>query len=141
MIINKYFSSLRSLSCHYVEKFQKKLLFKLKTQVYYTGTFWCVAHAHFCKAEARSAYQLWEARVCIAKAHGVRGFPPSSGTSTNVVECKRRTSKASNSFKTSHNTNVGVSGFSQMCKVIFFNCFFLIFKFIFKMEPLGLVYF
>jgi len=41
-------------------KILKKLSFKLKTQVsknllYYTGTFWCVAHAHFCIPEARSA--------------------------------------------------------------------------------------
>ena len=27
--------------------------------------------------EARSAQQIWEARICIAEAHGVRGFPPS----------------------------------------------------------------
>ena len=26
MVIDKYFSSLRNLSCHYVEKFEKKLL-------------------------------------------------------------------------------------------------------------------
>ena len=40
-----------------------------------------VAHAHFCKAEVWSAQQLWEARVCIAEAHGVRGFPPLSDQS------------------------------------------------------------
>ena len=27
-------------------------------------------------AEALSAYQIWEASVCMAEAHGVRGFPP-----------------------------------------------------------------
>jgi hypothetical protein len=31
-----------------------------------------------CIVEARSALQLWEARVCIKVAHGVLGFPPSS---------------------------------------------------------------
>ena len=55
---------------------KKNLRFKLKTVkknlMYYTGT-----HAHFCKAEAWSALQLWEARVCIDEAHGVQGFPPS----------------------------------------------------------------
>ena len=28
-------------------------------------------------AEAQSAQKIWEARVCMAEAHGVRGFPPS----------------------------------------------------------------
>ena len=44
----------------------------------------CVAEARFlhsggsyCIVEARSVYQIWEARVCMAEAHGVRGFPPS----------------------------------------------------------------
>ena len=32
-----------------------------------------------CMAEARSAKQILEARVCIAEAHGVQVFPPSSG--------------------------------------------------------------
>ena len=27
--------------------------------------------------EARSVQQIWEARVCMAEAYGVRGFPPS----------------------------------------------------------------
>ena len=31
-----------------------------------------------CIVEARSAQQIWEARVFIAEAHGVQGFPPSS---------------------------------------------------------------
>ena len=30
--------------------------------------------------KARSALQILEAHVCKAKAHGVRGFPPSHGT-------------------------------------------------------------
>ena len=33
-----------------------------------------------CIVEAWSALQIWEARVCIAEAHGVRGFPPSHHT-------------------------------------------------------------
>ena len=45
MLINKYFSCFRNLSCHYVEKFVN-----------------------------------WEARVCIAEAHGVWGIPLSFGS-------------------------------------------------------------
>ena len=45
MKINKYFSSFRSLSCHYVEKFQKNLLYKLKTQVLKKNS--CITQAHF----------------------------------------------------------------------------------------------
>ena len=84
MIIDKYLINkyLRIFSCNHVEKFEKKILFKLKTQfkknlLYYKGTFLCNAHAPFFIAEARSVYQFWEARVCIAEAHGVWGFRPS----------------------------------------------------------------
>ena len=38
--------------------------------------FYC-KHESYCIAEARSALQIWKARVCMAEAHGVRGFPPS----------------------------------------------------------------
>ena len=55
-------------------KIVKNLLFKLKTQVLKKPR---VLHRHYCIAEARSAYQIWEARFCIGEAHGVRGFPPS----------------------------------------------------------------
>ena len=44
MIIDKYFSSLRNFLCHFVEKFVKNLLFKLKTQAYKTS---CITQTHF----------------------------------------------------------------------------------------------
>ena len=36
-------------------------------------------------AEALSAYQIWEASVCMAEAHGVRGFPPTLHITSRIV--------------------------------------------------------
>ena len=41
--------------------------------------------------ETRSAYKVWEARVCITEAHGVRGFPlslTSMSTSEEYLKCR-----------------------------------------------------
>ena len=50
----------------------------MRNLLYYTGTFWCIAHTPYSIAEARSTWQICKARVCLAEAHGIRGFPPSS---------------------------------------------------------------
>ena len=67
----------------------KSLLSLLKPRV--IKKFYCIVQARlpyrgglYCIGEARAAYQIWEACVCIAEARGGRGFPPSHGSGENV---------------------------------------------------------
>ena len=66
----KYFSSLRNLSCHYVEKFVKHFYLDLKHKFKKKPP---VLHRHILMYCASSFL-----RFCIAEAHGVWVFPPSS---------------------------------------------------------------
>ena len=79
MTINKSTASKNLLKFFLTHKNQD-----LKKAVLYGGGLFTAQRRHslhsggfVCIVEARSAQQIWEARVCIAKAHGVQGFPPS----------------------------------------------------------------
>ena len=61
----------------------KSSLLQVKTKretIFHIGGSFTVQRRQgsYCMAEARSTQQIWEDRVCIAEAHGIRGFPPSS---------------------------------------------------------------
>ena len=72
MIIEKHFSSFRNLSCHFVEKCVKKSF------IYNTNLKKHPAlQRHILMYCACSLLHSWSS-VCVAKAHGVHGFPPSS---------------------------------------------------------------
>ena len=66
MKIDKYFSSLRNLLCHYVEKLKKSFFkpkkHKFKKPPVLHRRILMHAHAHFCKAEVRS--------LCVANLGG-----------------------------------------------------------------------
>ena len=135
MIIDKYFSSLKNLSCNYFEKVEKNLLFKLATQVlknflYYTGILWCIAHAHFCIAEVRSAWQIWEAHVCIVEAHSVRGFPPSH------CHMRKGGQPPPHSFRTSFYLFVVVHVLITTYNILWRKLFLYVYIFIKKRQPL-----
>ena len=87
IIIVKYFSSLRNLSYHHVEKFVKHLLFikfvkqKLtKPPVLHKHTLLVLHMLITTQRRLGLPSKSGSARVCIAEAHAVRRFPPSTNT-------------------------------------------------------------
>ena len=85
----------------YVEKNEEKnVYYMLKPRI--IRKLCCVAETgllhsggSYCMVEARSAYQIWEARVCMAEADGVSGFPPS----LNSIRLKKVLDVVFHSFK------------------------------------------
>ena len=70
--------------CHYVEKNEEKSLLHVIARNYKEALLYIGGSFIYCLVEAQSTKQIWEARVCMAKAHGVQGFPLSCNKGENV---------------------------------------------------------